>query len=448
MARASTTAADTGRNAQQEPPGPLSDESLRLERSELLLGISRKLAAVDSLDDILASLVEMTSAALQADRSSLFLNDAHTGELFSIVAQGTARRRIRILNTSGIAGHVFQTGTGLIVHDVTKNKHFNKEVDKSTGYKTKNILCAPIRTVRGELLGVAQVLNKKAGKFSQGDLELLEAITMQAAIALQSAQLNEKMEQSRLKELEFMKVVADVTSEIDLGVLLRKVMAEATKMLQAERSTLFLNDEKTSELWSLVGEGIEAIQIRFPNHLGIAGAVYTSGQSVNIPFAYADLRFNPAFDKKTGFFTRSILCTPVTNKQGRVIGVTQVLNKRGGPFSEADESRLKAFTAQISIALENAKLFSDVQRMKNYNESMLQSNEQRRADPGRRRQDRNLQCGGSADSGPTPRRGHRPGRLPVLRRPRTSGWLRTCGRWKSPSPQAAVMDAELDFRGR
>ena len=105
----------------------------------------------------------------------------------------------------------------------------------------------------------------------------------------------------------------------------------------------------------------------------IAGAVFTSGKSINIPYAYADLRFNPAFDRKTGFFTRSILCVPIVNKYGRTIGVTQVLNKHGGPFGPEDESRLRAFTAQIAISLENAKLFADVQNMKNYSEAMLES---------------------------------------------------------------------------
>ncbi|MCX7162704.1 MAG: GAF domain-containing protein [Rhodocyclales bacterium] len=154
---------------------------------------------------------------------------------------------------------------------------------------------------------------------------------------------------------------------------MQKVMGEATRLLNAERSTLFLNDEKTGELWSEVGQGLESVQIRLPNNLGIAGAVFTSGKAINIPYAYADLRFNPAFDKKTGYFTRSILCVPIANKHGKVIGVTQVLNKRGGPFTGEDESRLRAFTAQISIALENAKLFADVQNMKNYNEAMLES---------------------------------------------------------------------------
>ena len=94
--------------------------------------------------------------------------------------------------------------------------------------------------------------------------------------------------------------------------------------------------------------------------------------------------------RRPGISPRSILCVPVVNKDGKTIGVTQVLNKRGGPFNAEDESRLKAFTAQVAIALENAKLFDDVQNMKNYNESMLQSMSNRRDHPGRRRQHHHL----------------------------------------------------------
>ena len=158
-----------------------------------------------------------------------------------------------------------------------------------------------------------------------------------------------------------------------LGPLLQKLIRAITKMLDAERSTLFINDEKTNELYTEVGEGLGATQIRMPNNVGIAGTVFQTGETVNIPHAYADLRFNPAFDRKTGFFTRSILCVPVVNKNGKKIGVTQVLNKRGGAFTAEDEARLKAFTSQISIGLENAKLFDDVENIKNYNESILES---------------------------------------------------------------------------
>lgn len=345
----------------------------RARRAELLIKLTQKISAIENLDELLATLVELVANETNAERGTLFLNDPVTGELYSRVAQGTFNREIRILNSSGIAGAVFQSGTGEIVPDAYADPRFNRDVDEKTGFTTKSILCAPVRTVKGEVIGVVQTLNKRLGRFTRDDLELLEAMAGQAASALQNTQFIERMKKTRQQEMEFLDLVADITSSLDLSVLLRRVMSEATRMLKADRSTLFLNNEKTGELWSEVGEGLNAVQIRLPNTAGIAGAVFQSGKTINIPHAYADLRFNPAFDKKTGYFTRSILCVPVINKHGKVIGVTQALNKRGGPFTAEDEARLKAFTAQVSIALENAKLFDDVQSMKNYNQSMLES---------------------------------------------------------------------------
>ncbi|HEX5341598.1 MAG TPA: GAF domain-containing protein [Duganella sp.] len=345
----------------------------RLRQVELLLEVSRRMAAYDTLDEILTALVEVTTEELDAERGTLFLNDAETGELFSRVAQGNIQREIRFLNHTGIAGHVFTTGEPVIIADAYADPRFNRSIDEQTGFVTRNILCVPIKTFKGEIIGVSQTLNKRRGKFTRNDLQLLEALTTQGTLALQSARFLESMKKIRRQEMEFIDVVSEVTADIKLGSLLQKVMGEATRLLNAERSTLFLNDEKTGELWSEVGQGLESLQIRLPNTAGIAGAVFTSGKTINIPYAYADLRFNPAFDKRTGYFTRSILCVPIVNKAGKIIGVTQVLNKRGGPFSAEDESRLRAFTAQISIALENAKLFADVQQIKNYNEAMLES---------------------------------------------------------------------------
>jgi adenylate cyclase len=351
----------------------LSEIEKKLHRAELLLSVSRRVAGFETLGEVLNKVVEITTGETNSERGTLFLNDPDTKELYSLVAQGELVREIRVLNDSGIAGAVFTADEGLIIQDAYADKRFNRAVDQQTGFKTKSILCAPIRTVSGDVIGVVQALNKKKGRFTKDDLQLLQDLATQAAVALQSTQQVERMRKSRLQELEFLDVVSDVTSEIELDKLLAKVMGEATRMLKADRSTLFLNDEKSNELFSRVAMGDSIGEIRLPNHLGIAGAVFTSGKTTNIPHAYADLRFNPSFDKQTGYFTRSILCVPVVNKNGKSIGVTQVLNKRGGPFTDEDEQRLKAFTAQVSIGLENAKLFDDVQNMKNYNEGMLES---------------------------------------------------------------------------
>jgi adenylate cyclase len=345
----------------------------RTRLAELLLDVSNRLGMSRDLLEALNVLVDLTARAVGAERGAVFLNDAHTGELFSRVAEGKFSREIRMLNTVGIAGHVFTAGTGMIIDDAYSDPRFNRAVDSVTGYVTRNILCVPLRTLTGETLGVAELLNKHDGPFTTPDLDLLELMIEQAAVAIEHHRTVESIEHARQQELAFLGVVSEISSELKLGPLLAKLIATITKMLDAERSTLFLNDEKKNELYTFVGEGLGSAQIRFPNDRGIAGAVFQSNETINIPYAYADLRFNPSFDKTTGFFTRSILCVPVVNKHGKVIGVTQVLNKRGGAFTAEDEARLKAFVSQISIGLENAALFDDIQNIKNYNVSILES---------------------------------------------------------------------------
>lgn len=345
----------------------------KLHQVEILLNVTRTVAAFETLDEVLMALVGVTTSELNAERGTIFLNDTETSELYSRVAIGNLTREIRVLNTNGIAGHVFTVGEGLVVNDAYNDPRFNREVDEKTGFKTQSILCTPIKTVKGEVIGVAQILNRIDGVFNEEDLDLLDAMTAQAAVYLQSTQFVEKMKKAHSKEMAFVDVVSDLMSEIDLDSLLEKVIGEVSRMLNCERSSLFLHDEKTEELHLRVGEGLPKGGIRIPHNVGIAGAVFTSGKTMNIPHAYADLRFNPGQDKTTGFFTRSILCVPLVNQDGKIIGVTQSLNKHGGPFTSEDESRLKAFTTQVSIALENAQMVDEIQNMKKYNEGMLES---------------------------------------------------------------------------
>ncbi|MGK0182797.1 MAG: adenylate cyclase [Halioglobus sp.] len=340
--------------------------------SELLLKVNNDLAITESLDQALETLVEITTTTIGCERGTVFLNDPKSEELYSRVAQGNFMREIRFMNSKGVAGWAYTKEEGVIVPDAYKDDRFNKSVDMRTGYRTKSILCTPLKTISGKTIGVTQLLNKKEGVFTQEDLEIVEAVTAQAAIAIQSHVALEQMIEARKQELEFLDVVSQISSELELTSLLNKIIHTITTMLDAERSSLFINDEKTNELFTMVGEGLSQ-EIRFPNHLGIAGHVFTHKETVNIPHAYADLRFNPTVDKQTGYFTRSMLCAPVTNKEGKIIGVSQVLNKRGGSFTDEDVVRLTAFTSQISIGIENAALFDNIQSLMNYNESMLDS---------------------------------------------------------------------------
>lgn len=182
------------------------------------------------------------------------------------------------------------------------------------------------------------------------------------------------MTSSLREEVKILEVAHDLTGELNLDLLLERIMRAATELLNAERGTLFVHDPKRKELWSHFAEGLSFREIRMPDDKGIAGLVFQSGEPLNTNDPYSHPLFNPEVDKQTGFATTSILCMPIVNKTGTSIGVTQILNKRGGGFfTSKDEVRLRAFTAQIAVSLENAQLFEDVLNMKNYNESILRS---------------------------------------------------------------------------
>ena len=192
-----------------------------LDRATLLLSINRKIAALTGLNEILHCLIEETVTELNAERGSLFLNDPTTGELYSRVAQGELTREIRFLNTSGIAGAVYHSGIGEIIHDAHDDRRFNSSIDASTGFETRNIVCAPIRTVKQEVIGVIQILNKRKGRFTKADLETVSAITEQAAITLQNAEGNEKQAAARQKELQFLNI--NIQSEY-IGLIMQTLM--------------------------------------------------------------------------------------------------------------------------------------------------------------------------------------------------------------------------------
>ena len=135
-----------------------------------------------------------------------------------------------------------------------------------------------------------------------------------------------------------------IASEIHLEALLRRIVQVTSQIIRADRSSLFLYDEKTDELWSMVAEGVESKEIRFPSSAGLAGDSFTRQAPINVTDAYSDTRFNQQVDRDTGYKTRAVLTAPVTSRDGRRLGVMQAFNRLDGePFSETDVARLTAF---------------------------------------------------------------------------------------------------------
>jgi len=162
-------------------------------------------------------------------------------------------------------------------------------------------------------------------------------------------------------------MLLDVTRRLmtvtDLDALLRLIADATVAMVDAERATIYIVDGDRKEYWSRVATGTGAGEIRFPLGVGIAGSVAQTGETISIPDAYADPRFSPESDKRTGFKTRNLLTLAMTGHGGAIIGVFQAVNKKSGEFSIEDEVTLGSLASSAAVAVENAQLVNAQKRL-------------------------------------------------------------------------------------
>lgn len=174
--------------------------------------------------------------------------------------------------------------------------------------------------------------------------------------------LAEKLRQVTDEAIRLMAIVEVgklLNSTLDLDKVLNIILDTAIKNLDADRGTLYLIDREKNELWSKVLQGENLIEVRLPIGHGIAGHVAQTGKRVILKDVYRDERFNPEFDKKTGYRTKTMLCTPMKNRENQMIGVFQIINKKTDFFTLDDVHFLDTLSVDACIAIENARLVQE-----------------------------------------------------------------------------------------
>ena len=180
------------------------------------------------IDEVLANVVKVATSLTNADRGTLFIIDREKNELWSLVAMGSESREIRLKIGEGLAGYVALSGDVINIKDVQTDPRFRSDFDKASGYKTKNMLCYPIRNNKYEIIGVLQLLNSNNGEFSKLDENFLNAISIHSAIALQNAAMVDKLLQAeRVQSLG--KMANFLIQDIKKPVLVSKRYAEHLK---------------------------------------------------------------------------------------------------------------------------------------------------------------------------------------------------------------------------
>lgn len=324
----------------------------KIQTLYFLLDVIRALSAENDINRRYKLIIEKAAQLVDADKSIIFLHDPENNELCSKARENQDIVENRFPNNTGIAGHVYNTGKTISLTNPSKSKNFDADIDERLAYRAKNLVAVPLQDDTGKILGVLEIYNKNNGPFTSDDEYLLKAFGAQAATAIKSVDDDASALQVSNTMLLIMKALA---SGLDIDSLLVSLVKKSTQLMNADRSSLFLIDFSTRELWSKVAEGNNLNEIRFPMTAGIAGHVATSGETLNIEDAYEDSRFNREIDLKTGYRTRTILCAPIRNESGKVIGVLQVLNKKADVFDHQDERLIHAFTSQVGKVLKSSQ---------------------------------------------------------------------------------------------
>ncbi len=149
------------------------------------------------IESVLNSAMKCAEEFINAEASTIYEIDIENNELFIRLARGEKKdfiEKVRIKIGEGIAGKVVQTGSAMVINDISNEPLFSDKYDRQTGFKTRSLICVPLVT-RGDVIGALQVLNKKSKEhFSDADLELLTALSHQVAIAMDNASLYERLE--------------------------------------------------------------------------------------------------------------------------------------------------------------------------------------------------------------------------------------------------------------
>ncbi|MCD6328145.1 GAF domain-containing sensor histidine kinase [bacterium] len=246
----------------------LQKENSRLEE---LVRINQRLHSSLDVDEVLSTIVDVASRALDAQRSTLYVLDHDKGEIWSRIVQGEGMFEIRLKIGEGIAGHVAETGETVRIADAHEDSRFDSNVDAESGFRTRSMLCMPLEKSDGERVGVIQVMNKKDGEkdalFTDDDEHYLHALGIQAALSLQNAQYTSRLQmlseqnsklveilEQRLRDLQSLKMVS-------MKHMARGIAHEVNNMLAKVKGGAESLEQTVEDLKVMLGEVAEGEEV-------------------------------------------------------------------------------------------------------------------------------------------------------------------------------------------
>ncbi len=223
------------------------DDSMNADELQMIIKAAELVNSNIRVDEVLKNIINVAIDLTHADRGTLYLVDKEKNELWSLIALGDEMREIRLRIGEGLAGFVAKSGETINIKDVRQDLRFKSDYDKQSGYTTKNMICFPIKNNKHEIIGVLQLINSRKGEFTKRDEEFLAALSIHSAIALNNAELVEKLLQGeRVQSLG--KMANFLIQDIKKPILVGKRYAEHLRSKSLPPDTLQVVDMLLEQL--------------------------------------------------------------------------------------------------------------------------------------------------------------------------------------------------------
>lgn len=352
---------------------------LAVEHEKLLAlqDINAASGTILNVDELLSLVASRISRVMESDRTTIYLLEEDGQSLVSRAVEGEQAREIRLPVGLGLAGWVAKSGQPLNLEDAYDDGRFDPEWDRKTGYRTRAVLCVPMKNRLGRPMGVIQCLNKRYGHFTVEDEAMLAALASQAAVTIENgkfflATIQKNMElletkqqlERKVRELDvLMEIAHDSASAPRLDDLLEAVLQRTLRAIDAEAGSILLADRATGDLrfrCALGGAPERVKRVRIPRGHGICGWVTRHREPKVVNDVTHDSRHLADVADRVGYHPRSVLAVPLywgTPEHGGGEGALELLNKnRGrGRFTEDDIRFATLIAAQISTSIQLAE---------------------------------------------------------------------------------------------
>lgn len=264
-------------------------------------------------------------------------------------------------NEAGIPGFALRQQVPVSCISCRVHSAYNPKTDGNGDY---SCLIIPVRDPDSPLIYALVLRGKRMPQFfTDNDEKILARIAAYVISSLSSAEVMEKNhralkdsmhQQKRLRSL--LDVAETLAGQLRMDVLIPKIMQRACELVKADRCSLFMVNETRDKLVTSFQGGL-ANAIEIPLTAGVVGWTATTGKVLNVKDAYEDPRFNRNMDLATGYRTLTLLCVPIFDEKRDVRGVTEMINKLDGVFTEEDEKLIQIFNVFVGISIENARLY-------------------------------------------------------------------------------------------